>query len=419
MIKKITKLTLASSLMFSMSLYAAEEIHKGYSDTAAQYEVNGNVVSNVDIEANLWNPRGKSKEQVNARVKFLVTKLDMTISKEDQAKAAELRKRYGDAIFINTLLPASVGMAQNKPEHFEKGLKRNFDAGVTLVSATAVAFPGSQTMPLDKAMAASTELAHKHGYPLIKTTQDIRDLKAKGKMGIMFNAQSSDFVIDDMSKTAWAYKQGMKFMNFTYNNKNALSGGGQDKVQTGLTPLGLKFVEEMNKVGVVVDVSHSSSLAAIDAAKHSTKPIMATHSNAYALKPIGRNLTDDAIIAIGKTNGAVCTTGVGMFLNDEGDASPEAFAKHVVYTAKLIGRDKTCFSTDYLHNYADMLTMNIPNIEVYAPENGWAGITQNIAVEHAWNVAVILESKYGWSNKEIRGFLGENVMRVYKANWSK
>lgn len=418
MLRNLFKIILIGCF-FSSLVFAQDKgkIHQGYSDTAPQYQVNGNIVSNVDITAPLWNPRGKSKEQLAARVEYLASKFDSPISKEDQRKAALVRKRYTKAIFINSLIPASVGIAANRPEHFIKGIKRNIDAGVTLASATVIAFPGSQSLPLDKAIDATTKLAHKHGIEIVKTTQDIRKLKAKNKMGMIYNAQSSDFVISDLSKTSWAEKQGMKVMNFTYNNKNALAGGGQDEIETGLTPLGVKFVEEMNKSGVVVDVSHSSSLAAIDAARHSIKPVIASHSNARGLMDIGRNLTDAAIIAIGKTNGAVCTTGVGIFLNKEGTASPGDFAKHVVYTAKLIGRDKTCFSTDYLHNYADMLFMNIPNIKVYAPEKGWGGVTQNTAVEHAWNVAGVLENKYGWSKKEIEGFLGENLMRVYKANW--
>jgi membrane dipeptidase len=408
---------LVATLIFAISVIATEDIHQSYSDTAAQYEVNGNVVSNVDVTAPLWNPRGKSTEQLAARVKYLASKFDASISAEAKVKATDARRRYADAVFINTLLPASVGIVANTPEHVAKGLERNKAAGVTLVSATVVAFPDSQSFPLGEAMSATTKLAHKHDIALVKTTDDIRKLKSEGKMGLIYNAQSSDFVIEDLKKASWAEKQGMKVMNFTYNNKNALAGGGQDENETGLTTLGIEFVAEMNISGVVVDVSHSSSQAAIDAATQSTKPVIASHSNTQGLKNIGRNLSDEAIIAIGKTNGAVCTTGVGIFLNDGGTASSEDFAEHVVYTAKLIGREKTCFSTDYLHNYADMLTMSVPNVDVYAPEKGWGGVTENTAVEHAWNVVVVLEEKYGWSEEDIRGFLGENVMRVYKANW--
>ncbi len=123
------------------------------------------------------------------------------------------------------------------------------------------------------------------------------------------------------------------------------------------------------------------------------------------------------MIAIGEKGGAVCTTGVGLFLNADGDASPEAFAKHVNYTGDLIGRDKTCYSTDYMHNAFGMFKDNVANVDVFPPEKGFGSPAKNTAAEHIWDVAAILEDEYGWSDDEVRGFLGENLMRVYEANW--
>jgi len=128
-------------------------------------------------------------------------------------------------------------------------------------------------------------------------------------------------------------------------------------------------------------------------------------------------MSDEAIEAVGSTGGAVCNTGVGLFLNAKGNASPEEYAQHVVYTAKLIGKDKTCYSTDYMPAAGKMFAANVANVDVYPPEKGFGAPASNMAAEHIWDVVAILEDDYDWNEAEIRGYLGENLMRVYAANW--
>lgn len=236
-------------------------------------------------------------------------------------------------------------------------------------------------------------------------------------MAVMYNTQGADFVAEDMDYHAHhAYEKGIRTMNFTYNNNNMLAGGGTEQ-NLGLTELGQEWVTTAQSNNIVVDVSHSSNQAAIEAAKVATKPIIASHSNAKGLWDVSRNISDEAIRAIGSTGGAICPTGVGMFLNKEADASPERYVEHVVYIADMIGKDKVCFSTDYVHNILDYYKRDIANTDVYPPELGFGAPISNIAAENIWDVAAILEDKYGWNEKEVLGFLGENLMRVYQANW--
>jgi microsomal dipeptidase-like Zn-dependent dipeptidase len=393
-----------------------QEIHQGYSETAEQYEVDGKIISNVDSKAWLWNPRGKSLEQIVERATYLASKYDLERTEEQIQRANQAREKYADAIVINSVIPSAVGIIGNTEEHYEKGLKRNFDAGMTLASTTVYAFPGDGDMPILERMAKSTAVVHNLGYELVENTQTIRQCKHDHNMAIMLNSQGADYAIGDMGMVEKVAEKGLKAANFTYNRNNDLAGGGT-KQDMGLTKMGIDFVKQCNANGIIVDVSHSSNQTAIEAAKYSTKPIIASHSNAYALHQIGRNMSDSAIIAVGNTGGVVATTGVGLFLNPEGDASPEAYAKHVVYTAKLIGRDKTGFSTDYVHNILDYYIGFVPNVDVYPPESGFGAPIANIAPENVWDVVAVLEDSYGWSEQDIRGFLGENLMRVYKANW--
>jgi microsomal dipeptidase-like Zn-dependent dipeptidase len=392
------------------------EIHQGYSDTAPQYEVDGWVISNVDLRANLWNPRGKSEEQILERARFLADAYDLERTPEQQARARQAREKYTDAIAINSVMIGAVGVVGTEAEHLAKGLKRNHDHGLTVVSVTAYAYPSDGDTHVVDRLEASLPVIDEHDMILVKGVEDIRRARAEGKLAVVFNSQGADYAVEDLGMMEKVKSIGLLISGFTYNNDSALAGGGS-KQQSGVTELGKQWVEEMNRLKMVVDCSHASNQTCIDAAAHSSKPIIASHSPAHGLNQINRNITDEAMKAIGESGGAVCTTGVGLFLNAEGDASPEAFAKHVDYTGDLIGRDKTCYSTDYMHNAYGMFKDNVANVDVFPPEKGFGSPAKNTAAEHIWDVAAILEDEYGWSDEDVRGFLGENLMRVYQANW--
>lgn len=233
----------------------------------------------------------------------------------------------------------------------------------------------------------------------------------------MYNSQGADYVIEDLDKVDWSKDNGIMTMNFTYNNDNALAGGGQSEKNLGVSELGAEFIKRCNEIGIVVDCSHSSDQTAIDMSKLSTKPVIASHSNAKGLYDTGRNLSDDAIKAIAATDGVIACNGVGLFLNAEGTATMDDIAEHVQYIGELVGRRHTGFASDYSHMYGDMLKAFIPNVERYAPEKGFGAPTQNAGGADIWGVARVLEDKYNWTAEEIQGFLGENLMRVYQANW--
>lgn len=396
--------------------YSDGKIHQGYSDTAPEYEVNGRVISNVDLKAYLWNPRGKSEEQLRERAAFLLEAYDLKRTPEQQARAVKAREKYKDAIAINSIMIGAIGTAGTEKEHFITGLKRNRDAGITLVSVTAYAYASDGETHVLERLAASRPEVEKLGMVLVKNADDIRQAKKDGKLAVMFNTQGADYAVEDLGVVKTVKSLGVHVSNFTYNNNSPLAGGGatQDK---GVTDLGRKWIEECNKQGIVVDVSHSSNQTAIEAAKHSTKPIIASHSNSDTLYKLNRNLSDEAMKAVGDSGGVVASTGVGLFLNNKGDASPEEFATHVEYTAKLIGRDKTGYSTDYMHGAKEMFLRDVDNVDIFPPENGFGSPASNLAAEHIWHVAAILEDDYGWKEEDIRGFLGGNLLRVYEANW--
>lgn len=374
-------------------------------------------ISHVDIKAKLWDPRGKSQEEINERAAYIASFFDAGRSEAERVEDKDIKARFKDAIVINSLMPSGVGIQGIKEEKFEEAVNKNRDNQISLMSTSVWAFEGvndeSFQITLDKTDKESKRL----GLVKINTTEEIRAAKKADKMAIMYNSQGADFVIEDLDKVKWAKENGIHVMNFTYNNDNALAGGGQSDKNIGVTKLGEEFIKRMNKERVIVDCSHSSDQTCIDMAKKSKLPVMASHSNVKTLYDTGRNVSNQAIKAIADTDGVVCTVGVGLFLNHNGTASMEDIAQHVQYVGELVGRDHTCNASDYSHMYGDFLKAFIGVVDKYPPEKGFAAPTQNASAADIWGVANVLEKKYQWKDEEIRGFLGENLMRVYKANW--
>ncbi|MGD2007752.1 MAG: membrane dipeptidase [Cellvibrionales bacterium] len=397
----------------------AHEIGHEHEHSPGGWHSEAGFVSDADHTARLFSPRGKTQEEIVQRAMWLAEQYDVQRSAEQEIRAAEARKKYAAAVVINSLLPSSVGIVNNTYATFKKGLQRNRDAGMTLVSSTVYAFPSaiSETATAYSIIASSNEVARDLDLVEVDSVNDVLRAKKTGAMGLIYNTQGADYVVGDLAgQTRQSYDHGIRVMNFSYNRDNALAGGGFGE-GVGLTALGSEWLATAQREGMVIDVSHSSDETAIDAANRAKKPIIASHSNASALLHSGRNLSDAAIEAIGRTGGVVCPNGVGLFLHPQGEASPEIYVEHVLHIANLIGRAGVCFSTDYVHNILDYYVRDIPNVSVYPPELGFGAPTQNLGPEHIWDIVALLEDEHQWTDAEIIGFLGGNLLRVYQANW--
>lgn len=137
------------------------------------------------------------------------------------------------------------------------------------------------------------------------------------------------------------YELGVRAMTLTWSNRNDIADGVNEEASGGgLTVFGRKVVEEMNRLGMLVDVSHIAPTGFWDVIETSSKPIIATHSNAKALCPHPRNLDDRQIAAINENGGLIGVTFAGQFLeNDYRDACIESVYRHIDYMLNLMGND--------------------------------------------------------------------------------
>jgi len=361
-------------------------------------------------------------DDIDARIARLVEMADPRSPEERATQDAEIRARYGDAVVVDALAVGAIGWSNVgfTEEHFAGLAGHEREYGMTMFNTTATNGGDGFEHVMNVLRVTREWIAERSSdYVLIESVQDILDAKASGRTGIALNFQSSDALEGDLTNVAPFYEAGVRQINFTYNLPNEWAQGttANSTDDEGLSPLGEDLVRELNRVGIVVDCSHSSDNTCIEAAAITTKPMVMSHSNARALHDIDRNYRDASIIAVGETGGAVCVNYLGGFLNTEGDASASAIARHVQHMAELIGRDKTCAGVDYVQNYDVALRPIIADPEKYPPEQGYGSETQMAPPGDIWAVARVLEKEYGWSEEEVRGYLGENIVRVYRANW--
>lgn len=372
-----------------------------------------------DVTGHKWDAAGATEIQIQQRIEFLLAKEDPR-SFELRLQDLPIRARYQDAIVIDSLATGAVGfpMAMSVGDYNEM-LNFSYDYGYTFLSTTlSNGTDKNFQQTLDRLQATKTNNEAK-GHILVKGVEDIYKAKAEGRGAYDFHLQGAA-QIESKEQLAHLQEHGLNRVNFTYNTQNQYASGmmqnktNQDK---GLTKKGVELVKQMNDLGIVVDCSHSSDKTCIDAAKVSTKPVILSHTNPRALMDIERNASDEAILAVAKTGGVACTNMVGGFLNKDFKADPQAVAKAVNYTAELAGKEATCMGVDYLHNYADALHWIITTPEKFPPSQGYGSPSEVGRPGDIWAVVKVLEENYDWNEKEIRGFLGENLIRVYKATW--
>ncbi|WNC66984.1 membrane dipeptidase [Thalassotalea nanhaiensis] len=350
----------------------------------------------------------------------------MTEARPGDERAADkaVHERYKDAIVIDQLVPGTPGgyVGQSTAD-WEAMAGKSRDNNIDFVSYTAAIDDTFDPLIIMDWIAQARIFWDKNSdkYQVVETVDDIRAAHKSGKFMVNINFQGSNALGGNLNMVETYYKLGVRSMNFAYNVRNHMSDGGgvaSDR-DGGLSKAGIRLVAEMNRVGMIVDCTHSSNRTCLDAAAASTKPIILSHSNAYGTYALPRNSPDDVIKAVAKTGGAICANGLGGFHNKQGFAGPEDLAKTINYVKELVGAKHTCWGSDYVDPivYVNALDFVLRNPESFPPELGYGSPTEIAEPADVWGVVPVLEDKYGWTEQEIIGFLGENLMRVYKANW--
>lgn len=252
-------------------------------------------------------------------------------------------------------------------------------------------------------------------FVLVETTDDVLRAKREGKVAIAFDLEGADPLTGQLSMLSLYHRLGVRQMHFAYNLNNSAAGGCHDE-DRGLTDYGRALVAEANRLGIIVDMSHSGLRTSMEIMELSTAPVVFSHSNPRSLMNHPRNITDEQIIACAATGGVVAVTGLGRLLDDLSGGS-ESFAGAIDRTVDLIGVEHVGFGLDYswiaFTAASDYASLDLS----YWPEEHYRERTSNTRPAQLPEIVEILLRK-GYSDDSIIAILGGNYLRVARNVWA-
>ena len=240
---------------------------------------------------------------------------------------------------------------------------------------------------------------------LALTSADVRRINASGRKVALIGIENGYPVGTDIARVQEFYDRGGRYMSLAHNGNNQLSDsntGERDgyKWNNGLSPLGKEVLAEMNRVGIMVDVSHPSKGSMMQAAALSKAPIIASHSAVRALCDVSRNMDDEMLSALATTGGVVQIVGFGGYIKKPAPASPDRPAdppatvkdmvNHIDYAVKLVGIDHVGISSDF---------------------DGGGGLSDWRDASETFNITLELVRR-GYSETDIAKIWSGNLLRV-------
>ena len=229
----------------------------------------------------------------------------------------------------------------------------NRDANLDAVHTTLVYHEDfnefiQRTKEWDKFFSENSDLIF-----LGKDFKDIEKANLEKKTAIFFGFQNCSPIEDDISLIEKVHEYGCRFMQLTYNNQSLLATGCYEKNDSGVTNFGKEAISEMNRVGIVVDMSHSAEKSTFDAIKISKKPIVITHANPSFWHKAIRNKSSDLLKTLAESGGMLGLSLYPHHLKDGTNCTLESFCEMTAKTADIMGVDNIGIGSDLCINHPD------------------------------------------------------------------
>lgn len=185
--------------------------------------------------------------------------------------------------------------------------------------------------------------------------EDVRQAHEQGRTAILFGFQNCSPIEDDIGLIEIVHALGARFMQLSYNNQSLLATGCYETEDPGITRFGKQAIEEMNRVGLVIDMSHSAERSTLEAIELSARPIAITHANPSAWHPALRNKSDTVLKALGETGGMLGLSLYPHHLHNAGDCTLDEFCAMVARTADLMGVEHIGIGSDLCQDQSDSI----------------------------------------------------------------
>ena len=256
-----------------------------------------------------------------------------------------------------------------------------------------------------------------------KSFKDIEKAKSEKKTAVFFGFQNCSPIEDDIGLVEKVYDLGCRFMQLTYNNQSLLATGCYESVDSGVTNFGKEVIKEMNRLGLVIDMSHSAEKSTIDAIEISEKPIAITHANPSFWFPAKRNKSNKLLKILSDNEGMLGLSLYPHHLKDGTNCSLKSFCEMTAKTAEIMGAQKIGIGSDLCLNQPDTIVEWMRNGTWTKSKNFGEGSKNKpgFPKQPEWfldargfsNLEAGLK-KVGFSESEVNGILGNNWYNFYK-----
>lgn len=253
---------------------------------------------------------------------------------------------------------------------------------------------------------------------LTDRVEDVRRAKAEGKMAVAFAFQGSNALLGDIALVEVYRRLGVIQMLLAYNAANLVADGCHEARNAPLTMFGRLLIREMNRVGMIVDVTHVGLRSSLEAIELSSKPPVFSHSTPRKFAAHDRNITDEQIRACASKDGLVGLCGLGLFMDGSSHKATAArFADTVEHVAQLVGPRHAGIGLDYVMDHDALASYIRANPGTYGgggqyPADGVIDFAPPSMLPEVANELL----RRGYSEDDVRGVLGENYLRVLLAN---
>ena len=259
------------------------------------------------------------------------------------------------------------------------------------------------------------------------TGNDVRQAKVDGRTAIIFGFQNPSPIEDDIGLVEVWHRLGARFMQLSYNNQSLLATGCYEAEDMGLTRMGKEVVAEMNRVGIVIDMSHSAERSTLEAIDFSQRPIAITHANPAKWHPARRNKSSEVLKALTNRKGMVGFSLYPHHLKNGSDCTLIEFCEMIADMASAYGAEHLGIGSDLCQDQPDSVVDWMRQGRWTKGQDFGEGSADNpgFPEQPNWfktntdfpNLETGLRS-VGFNEQEVAGIMGENWLRFYDASFT-
>ncbi len=331
----------------------------------------------------------------------------------------EARRIYDDSVVIDGLNVSNW----DSPAVFES----LSSGGTTAINATIATWENFQETLAHITGWAGRFDRYRDTLLQVRTVDDIMRAKREGRVGVILGFQNASPVENDLARFSILKQLGVGIIQATYHERNLLGSGCYERRDDGLSNFGLDAVREMNRVGILVDLSHVGETTTLETIEHSDKPVAVTHANAKSYYDVPRNKADEALKLLAERGGVVGATAITSFLRTRDASTLEDYVDAIDHMVELIGIDHVGVGTDFTQDQTQQFwryigsqqgtkypaTFTDPSVDYNEVQLYPKGLE---TPDEMPNLATALLNR-GYRPEDISKVLGGNWLRVLREVW--